>query len=422
MNVLDRKPEVQDIEKLLGLNKPRRRSMPWAWILLLLGLAAGTYGYFGGRGEKPVAYATEAAAVGNLTVTVTATGTVQPTNQVDVSSELSGIVRTVFVDYNGTVKAGQVIAELDTITLAAQVERSRASLAAARARVAQAEATLAEKGKIFERAKTLNERQWSSENTLDLAKAEFDRSSAGLESAKADVRVSEAELKQNETNLAKTKIYSPVNGVVLKRNVEPGQTVAASFQAPVLFTLAEDLRQVELQVDVDEADIGQVREGLPASFTVEAYQDRKFPAAIEQVRFASETVNGVVTYKAVLSAKNEDLALRPGMTATAEIVTETVRDAVLIPNAALRFTPPEPPKPKRGGSGFSIFRFPRGQQKAVAVEQKGNKRRIYSLENGQPVPVDIAIGSTDGINVQVLEGLSAGMSVITGVEEPVTGR
>ncbi len=352
--------------------------------------------------------------LGDLTVTVTATGTVFPTNQVDVSSELSGIVRKVLVDHNDAVKLGQILAELDTVTLTALVERSRAALAAAKARVIQAEATAFERGKNYERQKSLNTSRISSENALDVAKADYDRAVASVESAKADVRVAEAELKQNETSLSKTKLYSPVDGVVLKRSVEPGQTVASSFQTPTLFVLGEDLHRVEVRVDVDEADVGKAREGQKATFTVEAYPGRKFPAQIEQVRYASETVNNVVTYKAILKADNPELLLRPGMTATADIVVEEAKDAVLIPNAALRFTPPAPKKDK---GGFVLFRIPRVQPATANVDTSTNKRRVYVLRDGQPAPVEITVGSSDKRVTHVLAGLQPGASVITDLEE-----
>lgn len=418
MNVLDRPPADKDIEAILGVGSKKTKRPVLLWVLVALA-AVGAGWYLFLRDTTPqTIYTTEPAARGNMTVTVTATGTVQPTNEVDVSSELSGIIRTVHVDNNDAVTAGQVIAELDTVKLAAQVERSRAALAASKARLAQAEATLVERRRNLERTQSLNAKQFSSENALDIAKADFDRAEAALESAKADVRVAEAELKENETNLSKSKIYSPVNGVVLRRSAEPGQTVAASFQAPILFTLAEDLRRMELQVDVDEADIGQVRAGQRATFTVEAYQGRSFPAEIESVRYASETVNGVVTYKAILTAENADLSLRPGMTATAEIVVEDVNDALLIPNAALRWKPPEPEKARRGGGGFTLFRFPQRPREVRITEPESNTRRIYLLKEGRPVAADVTVGSSDGRRTVVTGGLEAGAAVITNSEGP----
>jgi HlyD family secretion protein len=262
-------------------------------------------------------FVVEPAKRSDLTVIITATGSVQPTNKVDISSELSGTVRTVFADHNSAVKVGEVLAELDTDKLKATLNSSRAKLLAARAKVRDAEVTLIEKKIAFERKQSLATSKVSSQQDLDTAKAANDRAAAGVESTKADVGVAEAEVVLNETNLAKARIVSPINGVVLKRSVDPGQTVASSLQAPVLFTIAEDLTQMEVQVDVDEADVGRVKEGQQGTFSVDAYPDRKFQARIRELRYGSEVVQGVVTYKAVLSTENPDLLLRPGMTATA---------------------------------------------------------------------------------------------------------
>jgi HlyD family secretion protein len=414
MNVIERPPEAGDIRAVLGVRR-RRRSFRWLWLLLAaLALGGGYYAFAHRNGTSGPLYVTEPAVKGDLTVTVTATGTVYPTNQVDVSSELSGIIRKVLVDHNDTVKAGQVVAELDTVTLNAMVERSKAALAAAKARVIQAEATALERSKNFDRQKALNASRYTSDTTLDFARADLGRAAATVDSAKADVRVAEAELKQNETALSKTKLYSPVDGVVLKRSVEPGQTMAASFQPPVLFVIAENLKRVELRVDIDEADVGKVRVGQKATFTVEAYPGRRFPARIEQVRFASDTTNHVVTYKAILRADNPDLVLRPGMTATADIVVDEAKDAVLIPNAALRFAPPPPPRKERGG--FSLFKMPRMQPSTPVTDTSTNERRVHVLKDGKPVALRIRVGPSDKSVTQVKAGLEAGEAVITDLE------
>ena len=295
---------------------------------------------FGTGSSTQQSFVVEPASRVDLTVIITATGSVQPTNQVDVSSELSGTIRSVFVDFNSPVKVGQVLAELDTDKLKATLNSSRAKLASAKAKVLDAEATLVEKKLVYERKKTLATSRVSSQQDLDTAKAAYDRAIAGVESAKADVGVAEADVELNETNLVKSRIVSPINGVVLKRNVDPGQTVASSLQAPVLFTIAEDLTQMEVQVDVDEADVGKVKEGQQGTFSVDAYPDRKFQARIRELRYGSEVVQGVVTYKAVLSTDNSELLLRPGMTATAEIIVQQVTKALTVPNAALRYSPP----------------------------------------------------------------------------------
>jgi HlyD family secretion protein len=346
-------------------------------------------------------------------VLVTATGSVQPINKVDVSSELSGVVRKVLVDYNSIVKVGDVLAELDTDKLAATVASSKAKLASAKAKVAEADATVEQKLRDYERKRTLVARQAASQQDLDTAKADYDRAVAGLASVRADVGVAEAQLNVDETNLSKSRILSPINGVVLQRNVDPGQTVASSLQAPVLFSLAEDLKQMEIQVDVDEADVGNVAEGQSGNFAVDAYPDRRFPAKIRLLRFGSQIVQGVVTYKAHLVVDNSQLLLRPGMTATATITVKQVKNALLVPNAALRFTP--------GNNQTADTRtllqrlMPRGPQRRRPAPQdaKGPKRTIWVLRDGVPASAAVMAGVTDGKMTEIVSGdLKAGERVI----------
>ena len=281
--------ERLSIEAVLRMGSTRPTG-PGLWYLVAAGctvLLVLLWLVIGGSSGTATQYLTDPVTRGALTVIVTATGSVQPTNQVDVSSELSGIVRSVHVDYNSPVKIGQVLAELDTDKLKATVDSSRAKLAAAKAKVAEAEATVAEKELDYNRKQALVERRITSNLDFEVARAAYRRAVAVLESMRAEVAVAEADLKLNETNLAKASIYSPINGVVLARNVDPGQTVASSFQAPILFSIAEDLTQMEIQVDVDEADVGRVNEGQKATFTVDTYPDRKFQAEIRQLRFGS---------------------------------------------------------------------------------------------------------------------------------------
>ena len=380
-----------------------------AVVLLLLGL----YWLFGGSGPA-VRYVTAPATKGALVVVVTATGSVQPTNKVDVSSELSGTIRRVLVDYNSLVKSGQHLAELDTDKLDATVASSRAKLAAARAKVADAEATLLEKQRDLARKTLLAGRQVTSGQDLDLAQAAHDRAIAAIASTRADVGVAEAELKLNETNLSKSCICSPIDGVVLKRSAEPGQIVASSLQAPVLFSIAEDLKKMELQVDVDEADVGKVQAGQTASFMVDAFPERRFPATIRDVRFASETIQGVVTYKAVLTIDNSELLLRPGMTATAEIRVAEVADAVLVPNAALRYAPPASAAAQDNRSFLQRI-LPGRPTFREASKRNGapGGARVWVLEGGKPVAVPVALGASDGRNTAVTSGeLKAGRLLI----------
>lgn len=413
--------ERNDIEKVLGLDrKQRRRGVLLAVVLLVAAVAAG--GWYWMRGtpqDHGAGYVTAAVTRGDLTVTVTATGTVEPTNLVEVSSELSGTVRSVNVDYNDTVTKGEVLAELDTDKLEAALAHSQATLDVRQAKVAEATATVAETQAQYERTRQLAERDYSSVQALQAATAALARARAAADVARADVEVAQADLRTDEANLAKAKIRSPINGVVLERNVDVGQVVASSLQAPVLFTIAEDLRQMELWVDIDEADVAAVRVQHKATFTVDAYQGRTFPAEIAQLRYAPYTVDGVVTYRAVLSIDNSDMLLRPGMTATAEIVVARVSDALLVPNAALRFSPPvaQESSGKSGGGllGLLISR-PSLKTGTPAPAAADGTRTIWVLRDGKAVPVQVRTGQTDGLKTVVLDGgLKAGDRVITDV-------
>lgn len=417
MDTLEKSSLDAATQAVLGGGPARRRLFGWrtfAWAGAVAAAAVAGYLVFAGDGGATQSYQTEAAARGDLKVIVTATGSVQPTNKVDVSSELSGVVRRVHVDYNSAVKVGDVLAELDTDKLKATVDSSRARMASANAKVIEAEATVEEKKNDYERKKGLAARQVTSVQDLDAAKAAFDRAVAALASVRADVSVAQAQLNLDETNLSKARIVSPIDGIVLKRNVDPGQTVASSLQAPVLFSLAEDLKRMELQVDIDEADVGTVVEGQAASFSVDAYPNRRFPAKIRVLRFGSEIVQGVVTYKAVLTIDNAELLLRPGMTATATITVEEVKDALLVPNAALRFSP------TAGAAATDnrnfLERLMPGRPRTRPVTQRdgaGRSRQIWVLRNGAPEAVPVVIGSSDGRKTVVVRGeLKAGDKVI----------
>ncbi|MDH3263966.1 MAG: efflux RND transporter periplasmic adaptor subunit, partial [Paracoccaceae bacterium] len=288
--------DKSDIAEILAAARPKHRARRLVLGLLALAVlgGAGWYFYARGAGEADTRYLTAAVERGGLTVTVTATGTVEPTNMVEISSELSGTVRVVNVDSNNSVSKGQILAELDTEKLEASIARSRATLEARRARVAEAEATEAEAAADYARIKALADRSVVSLQVLQSAEATRARAEAAARIARADARVAEADLRYEETNLLKACICSPIDGVVLGRNVDVGQIVASSLQAPVLFTIAEDLSQMELRVDIDEADVGAVQVGNRATFTVEAHQGRVFPAEIAEVLYAPQTVEGVV--------------------------------------------------------------------------------------------------------------------------------
>lgn len=401
---------TRDVETVLGIGARRRSaaSRILRLLLLLLGTAAilgGAAYWLLGSAQPAVRYVSEPAALGTLTVIVTATGSVQPTNKVDISSELSGRVRRVLVDYNSPVEPGQLLAELDSDRLLAAIASARARLLAARARVVEANATVEEQRGIYERRRALAERQVVSVQDLAGAKAAYDRAVASHAYALAEEEVAEAELAQQETDLSKARITSPIRGIVLERSVDPGQTVAASLQAPVLFTIAEDLREMELQVDVDEADIGAVRIGQAATFSVDAYPSRRFPAEIRDVRFAPEVVQRVVTYKAVLAIDNAELLLRPGMTATADIVVERLEDALLVPNAALRFSPPSEAQdsPSVGLLQRILPRMPQFRP-ASQPAAEGPDRILWVLRDGAAESVPVVAGASDGRRTAIVEG------------------
>jgi HlyD family secretion protein len=396
-------------------------------IIIIIIIIAGIIGLslFKGKGTETVAmYKTEQVKRGNLTITVSATGSLKPRNQVDVGSELSGIVKTVDVDYNDHVTKGQILATLDTSKLEAQVKQSKASLEAANAKVLDSEATVKETQDDLNRLRhvwELSGKKVPSLQDLDSAEAALQRAIASEASTRAQVSQAKATLEANETDLDKMVIRSPINGIVLNRDVEPGQTVAASFQAPVLFTLAEDLTKMELSVDVDEADVGMVKTGQDATFTVDAYPEQTFKAKISQVKYGSSTTEGVVTYETILSVDNKELLLRPGMTATAEIIVKNIEDAILLPNAALRYEPPAMKDASTNQDNRSfISRLMPGPRRFgnrnSTPEKKGNgSKKVWVLKDNQPVPVSITIGLTDGTMTQVTGGdLNPGMNAITG--------
>ncbi|KRB52976.1 hemolysin secretion protein D [Rhizobium sp. Root708] len=416
-------PGNSDLAAVLAASG-RQRSNRWGKRLLGLVIVAAVVGgaaYLYARpGGNVVSYTTQPVKRGDLTVLVTATGSVQPTEQVDISSELSGTVRDVNVDYNSDVKSGEVLALLDTNKLEADVKSTRAKLDSAKANVAKANADLESARSSYERLRNLVQSNVSTQQSLEDSRYKVDSALATKDINEAAVLSAEADLQLAEVNLSKAKIVSPIDGVILTRSVDPGATVAASLSAPILFVIAGDLKRMELQVDVDEADVGQIAVGQTATFTVDAYPDRTFPAEIKQIRFASETTNNVVTYKAILSVDNAALLLRPGMTATADVTVEAVKNTVMVPNAALRYAPAAA-EGSRGRGIFGLLRPPRmgprtGGQGGEALT--GAKRRVWILKAGKPAPVVIQVGSSDGQFTQVASGdLKEGDAVITDATE-----
>ncbi|MDO6386229.1 efflux RND transporter periplasmic adaptor subunit [Uliginosibacterium sp. 31-12] len=404
--------------------RPARRLWLILGLIACFALLAGGIGVWRSNARKGPSWITAQVSKGDITVTVTATGNLQPINTVDVGSEISGTIADVFVDFNDRVKKGQILAQLDTTKLATALERARATLAANEARIGQAKATL-EEALIamtrLEEVARLSGGKVPSATELDAGRAKLARAQADLAAAEAAARESAGAVKQGETDLGKATIRSATNGIVLKRTVERGQTVAASLQAPVLFSLAEDLSEMELIVSVSEADVGQIKEGMSASFTVDAYPDKNFPAKIQQVRYGATTVDNVVSYQTVLLVKNEDLKLRPGMTATADIKVAEHKGVMLVPATALRFRPPEA-KPKSEG-GFMALLMPRPP--APPKPQVGNRNggkdraRVWVKDaKGELRPIRVRTLLSDGRNTEIeSEELKPGDEVITDTAE-----
>ncbi len=362
----------------------------------------------GGNGRQQGRFLTEDAARGNLVVTISASGTLQPTRSVDVGSELSGTLEAVLVEENARVERGQVVARLDTAKLEDAVVKSRAAVTQMEATVAEARANL----KRLRHVAELSGGKVPSQTELETAEAVLKRAEANEASARAV-------LKTDETNIHKAVIRSPIDGVVLTRKVEPGQTVVAAMTTPVLFTIAEDLTKMELQVKVDEADVGTVKLGQPANFTVSAWPGREFPATIERVGIGSTVTDNVVTYKTVLSVANDDLALRPGMTATARIVTAQRENALLVPNAALRFAPPAATAAAPQGSIVSrlLPRPPQPQKKPAQAPSNGAPQ-VWVLREGQPTAIPVQAGVSNGRHTEILGGeLKDGMAVIVDYQD-----
>ena len=417
-----------NLQTLLGEDKPPRwwqRSSLWIGVAALLLAAGGVYYWQAQKAVKAApAYVTTPLAKGNITLTVSANGTLQPTRSVNIGSELSGTIERVLVDVNDRVKAGQVLVELDASKFKDQVTRSRAALAAAQAAQAQSVATTKETRAAlarFEAVAKLSGGKVPSASELDSARATLDRALAAEDSARANVAVARATLSTDETNLSKASIRSPIDGVVLSRSVEPGNAVAASLQAVTLFSVAENLAQLELNASVDEADVGAVAVGQKASFTVSAYPTRRFPATIQRVAFGSTTTNNVVTYVTTLNVDNADLALRPGMTAVATIVATERKDVLVVPNTALRFSPGAGSAAKGGGAqsgGILSKMMPRpprsGAKTARSDSSSPGTRQIWLLKDGQPEARSVTTGISDGRVTEVSgEGLEPGLPVIT---------
>lgn len=388
---------------------PARRR--WALLVLVfvvVGVAfSGIQWWRNRQGAAPrFEYVTAPAVRGTLRATVTATGTLKALDQVDVGAEVSGKVRKVFVDFNERVEADQPLCEIDAATYRAARDQARAQLAASEAQVLNARASVDEARVEVERSHALAREGLTTAQQVVAAEATLKRAEASHEAARSEVTLGRAALKSAQTMLDKTVIKSPIAGIVLSRQVEPGQTLAASFQAPVLFTLARDLTKMELEVSIDEADVGQVREGQPATFTVDTYPDRVYSAELTSIHNTASVQDNVVSYQAILRVDNRDASLRPGMTATVTVTTGTRENALLVPNAALRFTPPSAIPTRGGGPPFLRLGRTEKPEHATRVrpENKTEKKaRVWLADGDTPKAVSVRTGLSDGEHTEVLD-------------------
>jgi len=419
--------DSQNIDEFLGEpQRPRWRRWAKFWIpgvivLVLLLVLSQCVG-----GDEGPNYITEEVTQASLDIEVTATGNLRPTNQVEIGSETSGKIDEIFVDVNDRVVRGQVLARINTDVIDDQIIQAQANVRAARASLAQARTTLtydtAQLARL-EEVRRLSDGRVPSKSEMEIAQANVARDEAQLASAEANVASAQAQLSSSQTNRSRAIIRSPVAGVVLARQVEPGQTVAASFNTPTLFVIAEDLSEMQLRVSIDEADVGNVKAGQKANFTVDAYPGREFPAIVERVDLASnntttaeQQANTVVTYEARLTVANSDGLLRPGMTASAGISTASTGVQLLVPNSALRFRPPEA---ERGGvqlndgENFGLDR--EGPQANIGV---GSRQTIQVLQDdGTLKAIVVTTGRSNGrLTVVSSKELKKGMKVVTGIK------
>lgn len=416
--------------QILALTRKRRRRALVQKLLIAVVLLGAVGAFIWQRTLKSKdsgpRYVTAQAKLGPLRETVMATGKFKGLDSVDVGAQISGRVARVLVDFNDQVKAGQTLAEIDPAQLMSRVEQSRAQVSAADSSVRLAKATLAQSKAALARAKDMAEKGLISSKDLEAAQADAERAEASVGSSQSQATLSRASLKDAETSLSWSTIKAPIDGVVLARLVEPGQTVAASLQSPVLFTVARDLTQLTLYVDIDEADIGKLHEGQEATFTVGAWPARKFASKVISVHNLPTAGQTVVTYQAVLSVDNKELLLRPGMTATASIVTSDRPEVLTVPDSALRYSPPVPKAAASAASPFMPMTPPRsgGGQRRQGAGAGGPKNdgsnaargAVWVLENGAPKRVSVQTGGSDGQNTEITSGLSAGTVVITDQE------
>jgi HlyD family secretion protein len=402
------------------------------WIIggafLLAGLGTGGYVYWNGEQKPPVKYKTAKIERGTVTQTVSATGTINPVLTVQVGSQVSGSIKALYADFNSVVKAGQVVAQIDPAPFRTVVTQMEASLQNALGNLARARADLALQKLNFDRAQTLFQQQLNAQQDVDNARTAHATAQANVQVAEAQVKQAQAQLDTAKVNLAYTTIYSPVNGIVISRNVDVGQTVAASFQAPVLFLIAKDLTKMQVDTNINESDVGGITEGQAATFVVDAYPNQVFQGKVTQVRNAPITVQNVVTYNVVIGVDNTDLRLKPGMTANVSVIIARRDDVLKVLNQALRFKPSMAKIADKGGGPAALASGKRESDgKGGALEGKsregsgGKLKPTVWIRNpqGEPTPVELRAGITDGTYTEIVEGtLKEGDEVLTGMDMP----
>jgi HlyD family secretion protein len=356
-----------------------------------------------GTGQA-IRFETAAVDRGAILARITATGALSPVITVQVGSQVSGRIQRLEVDFNSRVRRGQLLARIDPALFIAAEAQARANLSAARANLVKAQAQARDAARQLRRQKELRERELISQADLDTAQTTAEAADATVAASRAAIEQAGAALAQATTNLAYTNIYSPIDGVVISRNVDVGQTVAASLQAPTLFLLAQDLAQMQVDTSVAEADVGRLREGMPATFTVDAYPAEVFRGTIRQVRNAPQTIQNVVTYDAVIDVANEELKLKPGMTANATVVYAERRDVLRVPNAALRFRPPPE---------LHAARSAPTEVRPLGTAQTRDQRVVWVLRGTTPIATPIRVGVSDGTVTELVEGeLQAGDALV----------
>lgn len=395
------------------------RKVVWICSVLLVGLAVGGYVFFKGERKVPVRYRTAPLERGTVVSAVSATGTINPVVSVQVGSQVSGMILSLHADFNSIVKAGDVVARIDPLPFKARRDQAAANLDITKASVGKARTALAQEKREWDRLKALLGQNFVSQNEVDVAATEYQGAQAQLEVAEAQVKQAEATLNSADLDLKYTVIRSPVNGIVIARNVEVGQTVAASFATPNLFLIALDLTQMQVDTNVSESDIGGITEGKEATFTVDAYPGERFLGQVRQVRNAPISVQNVVTYNVVIGVDNKDLRLKPGMTANVSIVVARKDNVLTAPNAAIRFTPPRAErgegKPVGGDAGPSAARPVGGGKGRGQAEKK--LWRVGAA--GDPEAVPIQTGISDGTVTELTGGeFKEGDHVIIGIEMP----